>query len=173
MLVDGEKAEFNILSSELNGVLNIPNEIDGVRIIGIKRGAFGLLLNFETIIMPNSMTTIEDGACDTCFDLKVAVIGKNVTSIGEAAFQWCRSLNNVTIGENVTSIGGGAFYYCENLENIVIPEKVRTIGDVAFSLCDKLEVINYTGTEEQWNAIEGINQIGIKDSTRINYNYGK
>ena len=45
-------------------------------------------------------------------------IPNSVTSIGNGAFANCSSLTNVTIGNSVTSIGYNAFYSCTSLTNI-------------------------------------------------------
>ena len=42
---------------------------------------------------------------------------------------------------------------CRSLTSIVIPDSVTSIGSGAFQTCHNLRTINYTGTEEQWNAI--------------------
>ena len=43
------------------------------------------------------------------------VIPNSVTSIGEGAFYFCSGLTSVTIPNSVTSIGEGAFYGCSSL----------------------------------------------------------
>lgn len=86
-------------------------------------------------------------------NLKSIIIPDSVTSIGDGAFALCENLTNIDIPNSVTSIGGGAFYGCSSLTNIIIPEGVTSIGNYAFQSCSKLTSINYTGTEEQWNEI--------------------
>ena len=81
------------------------------------------------------------------------VIPDSVTSIGSNAFCRCTGLKNVIIPDGVTSIGGYAFYECISLTGVIISEGVTSIGSMAFYGCTGLTTINYTGTEEQWNAI--------------------
>ena len=59
----------------------------------------------------------------------------------------------------------------DSLTSITIPESVTSIGDFAFSGCSSLKTINYTGTEEQWNAIS--KGTSWKSGTAVNviYNY--
>ncbi|MFR1497914.1 MAG: leucine-rich repeat domain-containing protein [Eubacterium sp.] len=45
-------------------------------------------------------------------------IPNTVTSIGDGAFDNCESLTSVAIPDSVTSIGSGAFYDCTNLANV-------------------------------------------------------
>ena len=81
------------------------------------------------------------------------VIPNGVETIGYA-FSGCKSLISVTIGNSVTTIGNGAFDDCYNLTSITIPYSVTMIGDMAFYNCDGLTSITFTGTVEEWNAIE-------------------
>ena len=47
-----------------------------------------------------------------------------------------------------------AFYGCISLTSFVIPDGVTYIGEYAFAWCERLTDIYYTGTEEEWNAME-------------------
>ena len=64
------------------------------------------------------------------------VIPNSVTSIGDGAFSYCSSLHSVFIPDSVTSIGDCAFWDCSSLSKIVIPSSVTSIGDSAFSGCN-------------------------------------
>lgn len=64
------------------------------------------------------------------------VIPNSVTSIGDGAFSYCSSLHSVFISDSVTSIGDCAFWDCSSLSKIVIPSSVTSIGDSAFSECN-------------------------------------
>jgi hypothetical protein len=97
--------------------------------------------NLESIVIPDSVTTIGIRAFLQCENLKSVEIPSSVTVIGRNAFMWCRSLKSLVIPDSVTIIGAMAFSSCKSLEHIVIPDSVTTIGDLAFLNCKKLEHI--------------------------------
>ena len=101
--------------------------------------------SLTSIVIPNSVTSIGDGAFAGCSSLTSATIGNSVTSIGEHTFSWCSSLLSITIPNNVTSIGHWAFYNCSSLTDITISENLTHIGDGAFSGCTAIKSVT-------WNA---------------------
>ena len=67
------------------------------------------------------------------------IIPNSVTSIGDGAFYGCRSLQSVTIPNSVTSIGDWAFSSCKSLQSVNIPNSVTKIGNYAFNFCTQLD----------------------------------
>ena len=61
------------------------------------------------------------------------IIPDSVTSIGNGAFDDCDSLTSITIPDSVTTINSHAFYSCEKLEIINISDNIRSIEPLAFS----------------------------------------
>ena len=90
------------------------------------------------LIIPNSVTSIGDGAFHRCSGLTSVTIPNSVTSIGSGAFYYCSGLPSVTIPNSVTSIGESAFWGCSSLTSITIPNSVTSIGDDAFNGCSSL-----------------------------------
>ena len=82
--------------------------------------------------IPNSVTSIDYYAFNSCTSLTSITIPNSVTSIGNSAFYNCTSLTNITIPGSVTSIGDFAFYNCTSLTNVTIPDSITSIGDYAF-----------------------------------------
>lgn len=58
----------------------------------------------------------------------IVTIPNTMTSIGEGAFEYCSSITSITIPDSVSSIGDFAFDGCSNLINITIPTSVTSIG---------------------------------------------
>ena len=109
--------------------------------------------NLTDVYVPESTTEIGESAYEGCTGLTSITI-LNVNSIGQAVFQGCTSLTSIDIPYGVTSISKYAFNGCTNLTSITISDDVTSIGESSFGGCTNLETINYTGTQEQWDAIE-------------------
>ena len=85
------------------------------------------------------------------------IVPDYVTSINEGAFKGCSKLTSVTIGSGVTSIGNDAFEDCSLLTSIVIPDGVTSIGDYAFENCSSLTIYcevasKPSGWDSSWNS---------------------
>ena len=76
------------------------------------------------------------------------IIPNTVTKINDAAFRYCSSLTSIIIPDSVTSIGEFAFRHCSSLTSITIPDSVTSIGDWAFGGCNRLTEINFKGTRQ-------------------------
>ena len=85
--------------------------------------------------IPNSVTTIGEGAFNGCHFLTSIKIPNSVTTIGEGAFNGCYSLTSINIPNSVTTIGKLAFNGCYSLTNINIPNSVTTIENRVFIDC--------------------------------------
>ena len=110
----------------------------------------------------------------SCKSLQSIVIPNSVTSMGKKAFSWCTSLQSIVIPNSVTSIGKEAFVGCLKLKSMIvepynetydsrsncnaiiekktnklvagcsatiIPNSVTSIGNHAFSCCKSLQSI--------------------------------
>ncbi|MCI7555446.1 MAG: leucine-rich repeat domain-containing protein, partial [Bacteroidales bacterium] len=77
-----------------------------------------LIAGCQSTTIPNSVTSIGDGAFYGCSSLTSVTIPNSVTSLGESAFRGCSSLTSVTIPNSVTSIGEDAFQACSSIADI-------------------------------------------------------
>ncbi|SFW26109.1 Leucine rich repeat-containing protein, partial [Prevotellaceae bacterium HUN156] len=100
-----------------------------------------LILGCANTIIPNSVTSIGEGAFSDCSGLTSVTIPNSVTSIGNGAFSYCSGLTSITIPNSVTSIGRYAFRNCSGLTSITIGNSVTGIGDHAFLGCSCLTSI--------------------------------
>jgi hypothetical protein len=68
------------------------------------------------VVIPKSITTIEDGTFIDCVKLASVVIPNSVTSMGTGVFLNCSALTGITIPNSVTSIGFNSFQNCSSLK---------------------------------------------------------
>jgi hypothetical protein len=121
------------LDDNLSGDVIIPSEVTlgkkKYKVTSLGRySAFGYCKNLQSVVIPNSVTSIGGSTFFACPNLQSVVIPNLVTSIGDSTFMGCSNLQNVVIPNSVTSIGIWAFRYCSNLQNVVIPNSVTSIG---------------------------------------------
>ena len=94
-----------------------------------------------SVTIPNTITTISDGAFANCYGLTGQLtIPNSITSIGESAFFDCLNLTgSLVIPNSVKTIGDGAFYHCYNLTGpLIIPNSIKSIGRQTFAFCSGL-----------------------------------
>ncbi len=80
-----------------------------------------------SVVMPNGLTTLADGAFKLCTSLNNVGWSPTLTSIGATAF-YETGFTSITIPEGVTSIGYQAFAYCKSLGSITFPATLQTVG---------------------------------------------
>ena len=114
----------------------------------------------KTIVIPESVETIERAAFCGCENLSSFEIPARVKTIEEEVFCYCRSLTSIEIPANVKTIGDGAFSM-PALTSIKIPTNVETIGNDVFSFCKSLKTVDMSACTQ----VETIGQYAFyKDS---------
>ncbi|MDE6441954.1 MAG: leucine-rich repeat domain-containing protein [Clostridia bacterium] len=77
----------------------------------------------------------------------------SITTIGDGAFTSCSGLFDMKIPDKVTKIGDEVFKFCGNMQSITIPGKITSFGSLSLGFCGRLTDINFSGTKAQWNEI--------------------
>jgi len=148
--------------------LSTVNFEEPVSITRIPEGAFMGCLNLGRrlypLVLPNSITEIEDYAfagCDSLYQIELPVnireikstvfnntglrsitIPENVETIGARAFENLKHLKSVTFLTNrITTIEAWTFAGCDSLTTISLPDGVNEIMDSAFEGCKQLSTI--------------------------------
>jgi len=130
----------------------VPETVDGKRVTAIADDAFlSHFPNLVSIKIPESVTSIGEGAFAGCKSLTTVNIPSGVTVIERSTFSGCTSLESVDLPEGITAIGGVAFSRCESLTTVNIPDGVTVIEDGTFSGCTSLKSVDLP---------EGITAIG-------------
>lgn len=150
-------------------VLEIPNYIEGKKIISIGDFAFSDCINLMDVNLCKSVIRIGRRAFSNCTSLESINIPDCVTSIGYEAFSGCTKLKSITIPDNVVSIGYYTFSQCKNLENVSLGTGIKSIGFGSFEGCASLNNINIPDNVISigWNAFGGcknIKSVTIPDS---------
>lgn len=91
----------------------------------------------------STIKTINRAAFKGCVGLETIIINDSVTTLETNIFENCTSLKNVTLPNRCDSITTRSFYGCSALETITIPASYKTIGQEAFAQCIKLASINF------------------------------
>ncbi len=147
ILYDKSKTTLMLAPSGMEGEVVVPQGTTEIQ-------SFAECDKITSIVLPEGVTSIGGEAFNNCTSLEKINLPDSVTYIAYTAFYNCSSLKTVRLPSQITEIAWSTFEYCESLEAIEIPASVTLIEEDAFWNCTSLKDVYYTGTEEQWNAIE-------------------
>ena len=132
----------------------------------ISENAFRGLENLERIVIPKTVTKIEDGAFIGCTNLRSIEISPdnpvyksvgNYISLKEDSQTLILGCEATVIPEDgsITKIGEEAFNGCD-LESFYIPSAITEIAKNAFNGCDKLESFTVNENNSEFFSFDGI-----------------
>lgn len=127
---------------DLDNLVAIPETIEGSPVTSVNLRYENLAYNkrIQHLILPRSLTSIEDTAFQDCDQLVSVYIPDTVVSIGDYAFEYCSSMTSIVLPDSIKTIGSDAFF-CSGLTDITIPEGVTTLKDFALRSCKGLTEI--------------------------------
>ena len=143
IIIDGElmSAGDNLgLMDEVTGSIIIPQSVTK-----IGEGAFSNLEGLKTIVIPGTVKEIGMNAFKNNKTLEKVIIQEGVEKIGESAFERCTNLKTIELPESITEINKQAFYICQSLQEIEIPSKITRIDSLTFGSCPKLAKVTFRG----------------------------
>lgn len=134
----------------------IPKTYRGIPVKEIKDSAFSFQTRIKSVTIPNSVTSIGEGAfkgCTGLVNITIAVGNTKYHSSNNCLIETesktliagCKTSAIPTDG-SVTNIGKDAFYGCIGLTSITIPDSVTSIGEGAFAGCYELTTVNWNAT---------------------------
>lgn len=124
-------------------IVRIADTYNGLPVTKIYDNAFYDNRNIQSVIIPDSITTIGKSAFAYCDNLTNVVIPDSVTTIGGSAFSDCDSFTSVVIPDSVTSLGHAVFFACDNLTHVVIGNGVTSISNQIVDYCPQLVFNTY------------------------------
>ena len=140
LYVSNAKLYFN--GKALSGMITVP---DGAKTIPYR--TFAEHGEITDIILPNSVTTVEDMAFYGCSGLKTIHFGASVSKIGDTlplflSFEGCSSLESITVSPNNSRYSAEGNCLLNSSQTIVfgcktsvIPDSAKKIADYAFFGC--------------------------------------
>ena len=106
---------FARLPVTYNGSYTIP---DGITTVCAS--SFTYTSGLTELIMPNSVTSMENGAIGSCTNLTSVTLSDALTEIPGFAFMRCTALPTITLPASINSIGSAAFFNCTAMDSIVV-----------------------------------------------------
>jgi len=94
----------------------------------------------ETIVIPDTISLIKEGAFRNCSMTKKVVIPSSVEELFPA-FEGCTNLETIILSEGVKSLRRHTFKYCKSLRYVELPESLEGRIENAFAHCVSLERI--------------------------------
>ena len=146
----------------------------------------------ENINTPSSLEYMGEGIFWTCRSLSSPLISPKLSSISWSSYRNCLNMKTITIPGNIKVIQADAFIYngvqslkiaegfeelsysslklaCD-LKELYLPKTLKKVGVNALESTNNLRNIYYAGTEEEWNNIEGIENLVPPGAHTVHFN---
>ena len=132
--------------------LTVPDTLDGQTVTAVRAGAFCDLDVLESVALPDSIVTVEDGAFSRCERLASIYVSPNHPALAAIdgvlfsksdkrliCYPPAKEGGEYAVPQGIRAIGGGAFEGAARLKSVSIPDSVTEIGDYAFYGCPALD----------------------------------
>ncbi len=109
-------------------------DLSNTQLRHIPNFAFTNYENIQTILLPNSLTSINTSAFYNNISLKaIDLLNTKVTDIHNSVFAYCKKLTTIKLPSTLKVIGSSGFYHCNSLYSINLSDtNLTTIGSEAF-----------------------------------------
>lgn len=135
----------------------------------LKSGVFAGKATLKKVIIPVSVTVVEEKAFYDCLGLETVQFAENsaLDTIGASAFRNCISLKSISIPSKVTTLNPYTFYNCKSLVKAVLPENLTRIGYYVSGGTEKLS----SSGGYVFAHCENLAEINIPESVKWIQNY--
>jgi len=136
--------------------VTIPDEIDGLPVISIDRGAFLYHKNIQNLTLGKNVKIIEDTAFFRCEVLSTVNFNNSLETIEYRAFADCYLLKEIKLPDSVTTLGEGCFDGCDSIISVNVPASVTTMERGVFEGCESLTAITVDKNNPNYCSIDGV-----------------
>lgn len=163
-------AHTNDESVVIPETVNYNNRTYTVTMIGdgdstYSNGSCSFSSKLKSILLPNSIVTINNYCFSKCYSLTEINIPNSVTAIGDVAFKNC-GLTSLVIPESIKKIGNGAFYGNSHLmEVFFLGSEKPKIRSNAFDYCHSALTLYVPNKETYGNASNMVQYVSFPTST--------
>lgn len=163
-------AHTNDESVVIPETVNYNNRTYTVTMIGdgdstYSNGSCSFSSKLKSILLPNSIVTINNYCFSKCYSLTEINIPNSVTAIGDVAFKYC-GLTSLVIPESIKKIGNGAFYGNSHLmEVFFLGSEKPEIRSNAFDYCHSALTLYVPNKETYGNASNMVQYVSFPTST--------
>ena len=143
-LVDNNSISLADWDTSISDTLSLPNSLAGRYFTNIGAWAFQRRTDLKGLDLSNAdhLNVIGYEAFIGCSEISTdLIIPESVTSLNERTFAECSLLPSAKINGNLTVIPKECFCYCESLNTVVLPESLINIQPWAFGECTLLEYV--------------------------------
>lgn len=128
--------------------------VAGSQLSSLGYDAFYHCSMLKAIVLPASLTALEDGVFCECSLLASVTLPPTLTSIGYNCFYNTSSLYNIDLPSTLTRINSSAFAY-SGLESLTLPQNLNYLGEYAFGGCPRLKQVELPVTSVSSNSWDG------------------
>lgn len=144
---DGTVALAGYTSSTVDDV-TVPRYYDGNTVIGVSNFAFegnSMVRTIDFMEAPD-LSSIGMYAFKGCSSLESVLVPDSVNTVDVSAFRDCASLNTVEFYGNNNIVPVECFYNCSSLKNVRLSAYLKSIQSLAFAGCTSLEYLELIDT---------------------------
>ena len=147
--------------SNAEGVVVIPDTIDGLPVRDVSAGTFMNCDKVTDVILPEGIDGVWTRTFENCTGLRTVHLPSTVAVISDGAFINCTSLVHINLPQALTEIGVCAFKGCVRLSHAEFPEGLQYIQASAFRNCKSLKRITLPGSlvHLEQKAFDGCKQL--------------
>lgn len=132
---------------------------------------FYSLPKLKNITLPETLTSISEGAFKYCKALEQVTFPASLTTIGESAFESCTKLKTADMSKTqIKELPKRLFANCESLEQVDFPSSLTTIGIAGFLNCSALAKVDLYNTalttigDSAFVNAKGLTRIALPDT---------